>query len=233
MFLMGGGLLLLIAGDRDFDGLRGFVLRVLAYGMLMVKPQGGVFIVVIFILLRRDWRGMLVSILLYGAPFTLLFGDWLRVVLNEPPLSQTVLTTTIYAQFGLIIAVIIALLVLVARRWEYWQLGGIFAGILIPYGMVGIPAFLALTAVKPLAAIPIVIIYSALLSVITWVPPPPGVDYYAYVSPLLAIYHLGVLGLSIALACMSPADEDVTGAITVSDWIRCRIRQFTLKQTGT
>jgi hypothetical protein len=223
MFLMGGGLLLLIAGDRDIEGLRGLVLRVLAYGMLMVKPQGGLFIVAIFILLRRDWRGLLVSFLLYGALFTPFYGDWLRVILNDPPLSQTVLTQTIYAQFGLTIAVIIAILILIARRWEYWQLGGILAGILIPYGMVGIPTFLTLTAVKPLVAIPIVVIYSALLSMVTWVVPPPGVDYYAYVSPLLAIYHLGILGLAIVLACMSPADADVTGSIAVSDWIRCRL----------
>lgn len=225
MFLIGGGLLLLIAGDRDFDGLRGLVLRILAYGMLMVKPQGGLFIVAIFILLRRDWRGLVISILLYGIPFASFYGDWLRVILSEPPLSQTVETKTIYAQFGLIVAVIIALFVLVARRWEYWQLGGALAGILMPYGMVGIPTFLTLTAVKPLIAIPIVVIYSALLSIVTWVPPPPGVDYYAYVSPLLAIYHLGFLGLAIALACMSPSEPDVTKSVAISDWIRGQLSQ--------
>jgi hypothetical protein len=41
MFVIGGGLLLLLAGDKSSQKWLGLVWRVLAYGLLMVKPQGG------------------------------------------------------------------------------------------------------------------------------------------------------------------------------------------------
>ncbi len=81
---------------------------------------------------------MLISILVYGLPFLTLYPDWLRVMLTDPPLAQTVANHSIIRQFGVLAAVVISLLVLVARRWEYWQLGGALAGILTPYGMPGV-----------------------------------------------------------------------------------------------
>jgi hypothetical protein len=91
----------------------------------------------------------------------------------------------------------------------------------MPYGMPGLPIFLTLTAVEPLAAIPIVVIWSACLAALTWVTPPPGVDFYAFLSPRMAIYHLSMLGLALALACLSPSSASVD-AIAVADWIRTR-----------
>jgi hypothetical protein len=54
-----------------------------------------------------------------------------------------------------------------------------------------------------LKAILVVVIYSGLLAILTWVTPPAGVEFYAYISPLMSIYHLSMLGLALALACLS------------------------------
>ena len=218
MFVIGGGLWLLLAADHTRGRWVGIVFRVLAYGLLMVKPQGGFFIVLLYVLLRRDWKGVLISILIYGLPFLSFYPDWLRVMLTDPPRAQTVANHSIMGQFGVLAATVVALLVLVARRWNYWQLGGALAGILTPYGMPGLPIFLTLTAVRKLAAIPIVIIFSGCLAALTWITPPAGVDYYAYLNPRMAVYHIGMLGLALALACISEPKPG-EGEISVRDWV--------------
>lgn len=207
MFLIGAGLWLLLAADHAHRNWLVLVFRVLAYGLLMVKPQGGFFIVLLYVLLRGDWLGILVSILVYGLPFLTFYPDWVRVMVADPPRAQTVANHSILGQFGPLAAALVAALVLAARRWNYWSLGGALAGILAPYGMPGLPIFLTLTAVKKLAAIPVVILFSAGLAALTWITPPAGVDYYAFLNPRMAVYHLSMLGLALALACLSEPDE--------------------------
>jgi hypothetical protein len=219
MFVIGAGLLLLFIGDKDYQKRTSLLWRVLAYGMLMVKPQGAIFIVVLYILYRRDWKGLLVSILLYGVFFLPLYPSWISVLINNPPLAQTVASHTLWAKFGPWIAGIIAILVVLARRWKYWQLGGALAGIMTPYGMPGLPIFLILCSVKTRKAIPIVIIWSGCLAALTWVTPPPGILLYDFISPYMAIYHLSMLGLALVLACISPTD-DASDTISVGPWIR-------------
>jgi hypothetical protein len=224
MFVVGAGLLILLAGDKRFHSWQGLWLRVFAYGLLMVKPQGTIFIVLLYILTRKDWNGLLVSILVFGVLFIPLYPDWIHVILNDPPLAQTQATHTIWARFGPGVALVIALGVILARRWKYWQLGGALAGIITPYGMPGLPVFLTLTAVRPLKAIPIVAIYSGLLAALTWVTPPAGVEYYNFISPLMAIYHLSMLGLALALACVTDSDDE-QDTIAVWDWIKRKAPQ--------
>ncbi len=219
MFVIGGGLLLLLAGDKSQSQWGGLLWRVLAYGLLMIKPQGGIFIVVLYILMRRDWRGLLISVLIYGFLFLPLYSDWLRVMLSDPPLSQTVAAQTLWAKFGPGLAGVVALGVLLARKWTYWQLGGALAGIMMPYGMPGLPILLILSGVRTLVAIPIIVVYSGCLAALTWVTPPPGVDYYGYLNPLMAIYHLGMLGLALTLACLSRDDVDHADGIAVGDQV--------------
>lgn len=185
-------------------------LRVLAYGVLMIKPQGGMFIVGLYILYNRDWQGLLWSCGIYGLLFGHLIPDWIRVLLTDPPLAQTVATHTLWAKYGSIVAGGIALAVVLARRWSYWALGGALAGILSPYGMPGLPIFLILTSVRTWRAIPIVLIWSGLLALLTWVAPPAQVDFYEFLSPFMAIYHLSMLGLALVLSVttdtQSPSD---------------------------
>jgi hypothetical protein len=219
MFVVGGGLLLLLAGDRLYAKRRGLLLRVLAYGLLLVKPQGTIFIVALYILTRRDWKGFLICCLVYGLPFLPLYPAWLNVILHDPPLSETQARHTLLAQFGPWLALVVAMGVVFKRKWRYWQLGGALAGILMTYGMPGLPIFLTLTAVEPLAAIPIVVIWSGCLAALTWVSPPPGTDFYAFLNPRLGIYHLSMLGLALVLACLSPGSAG-PDTIAVADWIR-------------
>jgi hypothetical protein len=219
LFVMGGGLLLLLAGDRLYARRLGLLLRVLAYGLLMVKPQGTIFIVALYVVTHRDWKGFLICCLIYGLPFLPLYPAWLNVIIHDPPISQTQARHTLLAQYGPLLAVAVAAGVVLKRRWHYWQLGGALAGILMTYGMPGLPIFLTLTAVQPLVAIPIVIIYSGCLAVLTWVAPPPGVDYYSFVNPHMGIYHLSMLGLAVALACLSPGPIG-QGTIGIADWIK-------------
>jgi hypothetical protein len=221
MFVVGGGLLLLLAGDRYFEKRRGLFLRVLAYGLLMVKPQGTVFIVGLYVLMRQDWKGLLICCVVYGLAFLPLYPAWLDVILHNPPMAQTQATHTLAAHYGIWVAALIAIGVVLKRRWRYWQIGGALAGILMPYGMPGVPIFLTLTAVEPLAAIPIVVIWSACLAALTWVTPPPGVDFYTFLSPRMAIYHLSMLGLALALAILSPSAAGAD-TIAVADWIKSR-----------
>ena len=212
MFVMGAGLLCLLIGDKLYSKPAGVVLRVLAYGFLLVKPQGGFFIVAIYILFRRDWLGVLLSLLVYGLPFWKFYPAWLGHMINSPPSPQQVAPQTFMGKFGLPVALFLAIWATLARRWKYWQLGGVLAGILANYGMPGIPIFLTLAAVGNLSAIPVVIVFSALLASLTWITPPPGVDYYTYLGSFMSIYHLSMLGLALVLACYSgmkePAAED-------------------------
>jgi len=222
MYVMGAGLLLLFMGDARSPAKPGLILRVLAYGFLMVKPQGGIFILGLYFLLRRDWKGLFISAIVYGLFFIPLYPDWLRyVVLGRLTESGTVVHS-VWANFGPLVAVIIAVLVVVARPWKYWQLGGTLAAILSPYGMPGIPVFLTLTAVPSLAAIPVVIIFSGGLAALTWVSEaPPGIDYAEYIRPFLLIYHLSMLGLVLALACLSKQDyKDGAGVIAVGGFLK-------------
>ncbi len=219
MFVIGAGLLFLLAGDEAYHSRRGLGLRLLAYGLLMVKPQGGIFIITLYILSRRDWKGAFLAFALYGLIFLPLYPDWFDVIILDPPLAQTEASRTIWASFGLIPATIIALGALLSRRWQFWQLGGALAGILTPYGMTGIPSLLALTAVKSLKAAPVVVIWSAALAILTWVSPPPDVDYYDYLQPFMAIFHLATFGLALTLACLSP-DENGPQTIAVNYWIK-------------
>jgi hypothetical protein len=90
--------------------------------------------------------------------------------------------------------------------------------------MPGVPIFLTLTAVDKLIAIPMVILYSASLAMLTWVKPPPGIDYFSYMSPLMAIYHLSMLGIALLLACYSSSPEEKDrDTIDVAGWIRTHL----------
>jgi hypothetical protein len=197
MLVIGLGLLLLLASDQVSNRKLSTALRVIAYGLLLIKPQGGFFIVFFYVLKRRDWVGVGVSILVFGLLFAPLYPSWLHVIRTDPPLAQTEASHSLYAKFGLVFSLIVAIAVIFARRWKYWQLGGALAGILAPYGMPGVPIFLVLTSVDRLAAIPAIIIYSAGLTWLTWVAPQ---------SPLMGIYHLGMLGIALVLACVLPSN---------------------------
>ncbi len=203
MLVIGLGLLLLLASDHIAQRKFAVALRVIAYGILLIKPQGGVFIVFFYVLKRRDWRGAAISLLIYGLFFAPLYPSWLHILRTDPPLAQTEASHSLYAKYGLIFSLIVAVPVVLARRWKYWQIGGALAGILAPYGMPGLPIFLVLTGVDNLAAIPAIILYSAGLAWVTWVAPE---------TPLMGIYHLGMLGLALILACLipskSPPDAD-------------------------
>ncbi len=221
MFVVGGGLLLLSMGDKSLNEWQSLFLRVLAYGLLMVKPQGTVFIVLLYILMRRDWKGILISIIIYGLPFLNLYVDWIRVIITDPPLAQNVAAHSIWAKFGPIPALFLAFLVVISRRWKYWQLGGALAGILAPYGMPGLPILLTLTSVKKIRSVLVVVIFSGYLASLTWINPPESVDFYAYSNPLMSIYHLSMLGLVISLASVSDCTDDFD-TIGFIDWVKNR-----------
>lgn len=226
MFVIGAGILLLIAGDKSQSRWQALLWRVLAYGILMIKPQGGIFIVALYILTRRDWKGLLISALVYGAAFLPLYPDWLYVILHDPPLAQTVASHTLLAKFGVGAALIMALFIIIARRWKYWELGGALAGILMPYGMPGLPILLVLTGVHQLKAVPIVILYSALLALLTWIQN-PGINS-DYGSHLMSIYHLGMLGLALVLVC-TDGRNDNENTIAVVDWVKSYLPHAKLK----
>ena len=208
MYLMGAGLLLLFAADKYYDRKWSILLRVLAYGFLMLKPQGGIFIILLYVLTRRDWKAPLISALIYGLPFIMLYPSWVKTSLAISPITEVAVEHSIWGVFGPIVAVVIAVLVIIARRWDYWQLGGALAGILTPYGLPAVPIFLTLSAVRSLKAIPIVIIFSGCLAAMTWLQTPPAEisDFNAYLKPFLAIYNLSMLGLALGLACVSEID---------------------------
>lgn len=201
----GAGLLLLFFGDKYYNRNWSVLLRVLAFGFLMLKPQGGFFIVSLFVLSRRDWKAPLISALIYGLPFIMLYPSWIQTSLAISPITEVSVPHSIWGVFGPVMAIVVAALIIIARRWDYWQLGGALAAILVPYGLPAVPIFLTLSAVRSLKAIPIVIIFSACLAAMTWlqVPPPEISDFNAYLKPFLAIYNLSMLGLVLALACVS------------------------------
>jgi len=205
MFVMGSGLLCLVMSDDVRDSWGRTILRVAAYGLLMIKPQGGAFIVALYVLLARDWRGLVAAFLLYSLPFIPLYPDWIRVILTSPPMGQDYSPLTILGQYGPTFSVLLATAVALSRPWRYWQLGAALASILSPYGMIGIPVLLVLTTVKRLRAIPIVVTFSWCLAVLTWVTPPQGVDYYQYLGPHMETYHMGMLGIALTLAIFQPA----------------------------
>jgi hypothetical protein len=222
MYLIGAGVLCLLAGDRRYESRWGLVLRVIAYGFLLVKPQGGFFIVALFVLLRRDWKGVLGALLVYVLPFMMLYPDWAGVLLSDPPLAQTEAAHTILKKFGFQIAIAVAILVIFARNWRYWHLGGALAGILMPYGMPGLPIFLTLCAVRRASTIPAFVLFSALLASLTWVTPSAsGRAFYDILNPLMSIYHLSMLGLALILACYLGWDESGRkDAIFTNTWLR-------------
>lgn len=111
------------------------------------------------------------------------------------------------AKFGLGISVVVTLIILISRKWKYWELGGALAGILMPYGMPGLPIFLVLTGVRQLKAIPILILYSALLAIMTWIEPSAGLIYSEYGSHLMSIYHISMLGLALVLCFICGGNE--------------------------
>lgn len=207
MYIMGSGILLLFISDEIDEGKLTLLLRVLGYGLLMIKPQGGLFIVVLYILLRRDWRGLLVSFLIYGIFFINYYPDWFRVLITDPPIGQDYMHLSILGKYGWITTIIIFLGVSFSRPWEYWQLGAALSAILSPYGMPGIPALLVLTGVDNKKAIPIVIIFSWCLALLTWITPPENVDYYKYIGPYMEIFHLVMLGLALVLATYQKRDS--------------------------
>lgn len=211
MFIIGSGLWLLIAGDRRFQSWGGLILRVLGFGCLLVKPQGGLFIVLLFIFIRRDWKAGLVAFLLYFLPFAYLYPDWVRVIFNDPPPAQVFVEHSLAGRFGYWVALPIAVLCLVARRWKYWQLGAVFASVLSPYGMPGVPIFLILASLRSIRAGLVFFSFSAILAVLTWVDAPVGVNYYEYAGPYLTIYNLSMVGLALALACVIPSQPLADG----------------------
>lgn len=236
MFVIGAGLLLIEAGNKWYTKWYGLLLRVLAYGILMIKPQGGIFIVGLYILSRQDWKGLISAGLVYSIPFFWLYPDWIRVIFVDPPIAQKIASQSIHAKFGLEFAMIVAVIVVFSRKWRYWELGGALAGILSPYGMPSVPVFLTLTAVRNLWTIPVIVIYSGALAVMTWVAPPPGWDdYYGFVHPLMAIYQLSMLALALLLACFthphmqSEEETEIAGG----DWLKTMIKKtrfFRLKK---
>lgn len=223
LYAMGAGLLILLwsekIGNRTWLSA---LVRVVGYGFLLVKPQGGFFIVLLYVLLKKDWRGVLLGLLIYGLPFLRLYPDWLRVILFDPPTPQDVASHSVMGKFGVWFAVPLALWIILARRWKFWQLGAALGQILSPYGMPGVPILLILTAVKRRAAIPIVIVFSACLALLTWrTDIPAGPDYYTDIGRFMTIYHLGMLALSLILACFQPEDEDDgPSVIRMSDWFQ-------------
>ncbi len=206
MYIMGAGILLLFISDEIDEDKLTLLLRVLGYGLLMIKPQGGLFIVVLYVLLRKDWRGVLVSFLIYGIFFINYYPDWFRVLVTNPPIGQDYMHLSILGKYGWITTIIIAFGVSFSRPWEYWQLGAALSGILSPYGMPGIPVLLVLTGVDNKKAIPIVIIFSWCLAILTWITPPENVDYYKFIGPFMEIYHLVMLGLAFVLAIYPKRD---------------------------
>lgn len=57
-------------------------------------------------------------------------------------------------------------------------------------------------------AIPIVVIYSGCLAVLTWVNPPPEIEFYKFSNPMLSIYHLNMVAVALLLACYTKGKND-------------------------
>jgi membrane protein implicated in regulation of membrane protease activity len=227
MLIIGGGLLLLFAADARREKRGGLLLRVIAYGLLMIKPQAGIFIVGLYVLLRHDWKGALIAVVVYGLLFAPLWPEWVRHLMADPPRSQSEASQSLLGKFGPVFAAVVAVGVVLARRWKYWQLGGLLGGILALYAMPGIPIFLALCAVRARVAIPIVILFSAGLASMALAPPAyPIPNIYDFINPMISLYHLSMFGLALALAIVSPepcADHDT---IAVGDFVWRQVRRL-------
>jgi len=235
MYVTGAGLLLLFAGDKMFKTKLGLALRVLGYGFLTVKPQGGVFIAGLYFLLRRDWKGLICCVLVYGVIFSPLLPGWLTVMIARPIVTGGTVNHSIWAGFGPVAAVIVAGLVAVSRRWKYWQLGGALAGVLTPYGMPSVPFFFMLTAIPAVTAIPVVILFSAGVVALTWfVSPPAGVpNPNLYYKTFLDIYNLAIIGFGLSLACLSrPTGDSTADDITLNEFLGRHITAGYLRLRG-
>lgn len=205
MFVMGSGLLLLLAGDHDSHRWRGMVWRILAYGFLLVKPQGGLFIVILYVLLRRDWIGIGIAGLLYSALSLPYLPDWIHVLLTDPPPGGFDVPQSLWGAFGPFFALVIMPVIVLARRWKYWQLGAALAAILPPYAMGGVPIILLLTTINSWKAAIAILIYSGCMALLTWIEPPfPVPDYYDFIDPLLTIYNFSLIGLTFILSLLLP-----------------------------
>lgn len=206
MYVMGGGLLLLFISDDISSRKLQVVLRLLAYGFLLIKPQGGLFVVLLHFFWQRDWVSGFLSAILYGLVFAPLYPDWLKVLLHVPPPATAHIT--ILGKFGWEIAIAIALAVLFSKPWTYWGLGGALAGILPSYGMVGIPVLLLLLDTINRRVAVILVVFSACLALATWrVSIPVGAEYYDYIGQFMDLYHLVMLGLTLALVIVSPSNN--------------------------
>ena len=210
MYVMGAGLLLLFISDDLPHRKTQIFLRVVAYGFLLIKPQGGLFVVLFHFLSSRDFSSILWAAGIYGLPFAPLYPSWLRTLWQTPPPATAHIT--ILGKIGWGAALLIAALVVLARRWTYWGIGGAFAGILSPYGMVGIPTLLLLLEATEKRIAAIVVCFSACLSWVTWpLHIPPGVDFYAYVGQFTDLYHLVIFGVTLTLLlCERPTIENNT-----------------------
>lgn len=218
MLVVSGGLLLLFAGDNTIwrDKPAGIALRVLAFGLLAVKPQGTGILILLYVLCRRDIKSLLIAGFVYIVLFLPYYPDWIGMSLHSPPASQTVAAHSFLRVIGVWPAVMLAGLAAISRRWKWWTLGGALAGILAPYGMPGLPILLTLTSVTRVRSIVVYVLFSAGLTVLTWKNPPTGVDYYTWLNPLMAVYHLGMLGMSIALAVLDKSADPSEDTVDVS-----------------
>jgi hypothetical protein len=87
--------------------------------------------------------------------------------------------------------------------------------------MPGIPVLLVLTALDKLAIIPAYLVFSGCLAVLTWVAPQ---------SPFMGVYHLGMFGLALILACLSPdTGSDHADSIDVRRWAAVALDWFRAK----
>lgn len=221
MYVVGMGLWALALGDRASAKWLRTSFYVVGYGFLLVKPQGGVFIVLLHIWLRRNWGAILWSVGLYGILFAGFYPQWLRVLITDPPPGHRTETHAFAAQFGIGAALVLALMVLWARPWAYWSLGGALSAILSPYGMPGVPLFLILTSVRTKKALLMFVLFSSALTLLTWNTPPPDIrDYYAYVGKFLRIYHLGMQAYALSLAVLEPTVPGKYNRFDIRDVIR-------------
>ncbi len=232
MYVMGSGIILLMIGDKHKDKFWSLFIRLLAYGFLLVKPQGGVFIVAVYAIWRLDWKGILLGCAVYYLPFMNLFPSWLHVILNDPPTSQMVAAQSIACRYGLGLSVILALYVIFSRKWTFWQLGGALAAILPPYGMPGVPLLIIMTAIRPSKKFVFLVLFSGALAYITWVTPLPHVDFYYFVNHMMAVYHLVMIMVALYFACQKTNLPNEDGEINLNEWLRRNVRAITQRLTA-
>ncbi len=215
-YIMGAGLWSLAIGDNLKNQKIRILLYSIGYGFLLIKPQGGIFIVLFHVWLRRNWLAVLLSIFLYVVPFAHLYPDWIKILIIDPPPGQRSEPHTFAGQFGLPFAIILSLIILCSRDWDYWSLGGALAALLPPYGMPAVPIFLILTAANTMKALLMFIFFASGLALLTWNTPPPEIkDYYAYVGKFLRIHHLGLQAYALTLAILAPKYPETINRIDI------------------